>query len=199
MARTNATDLRSGKSLDNESQLMVYEGLNQSQLEIILEMDKRLLRAKLIEGNVQPCGTRNGSPIYKLKEVLPWVVKPAYDIETYIRRMHHSELPKHLTKEFWAGQRSRQEFELKAGNLWPTEKVIEKVGEVFKLVKMSTLLTMDTVERQVELTEKQRAIIKEIMDGMLAELAKTIQDKFSSDSEDSTEQVNEEIPTDDEL
>lgn len=196
MARTNENDLRAATSLDKDSQLMIYEGLNQTQLELILEMDKRLLRAKLIEGNVQPCGTRNGAPIYKLKDVMPHVVKPLYDIENYIRKMNHAELPKHLTKEFWAGQRSRQEYELKAGNLWPTEKVVEKVGEIFKLVKMSALLTVDTVERQVELSERQRAIVKGIMDGMLIDLAKTIQEKFSSDEAEDMEHAHGEAADD---
>lgn len=176
---------RRGNSLDQESQVMLYDGLNLTQLALVLEMDHKLIREKLVQGQVAPVGTRNGAEIYKLKDVCPWVVKPGYDIAEYIRTMHHSELPKMLTKEFWAGQRSKQEYELKAGDLWPTAKVIEKMGEVFKLVKMSALLTVDTVERSVELTDKQRNIIKNIMDGMLSDLASTIQEKFKHDHEQS--------------
>jgi hypothetical protein len=107
--------------------------------------------------------------------------------------MHHSELPKMLTKEFWAGQRSKQEYELKAGDLWGTATVIEKMGEVFKLVKMSALLTVDTVERQVELTVHQRLLIKNIMDGMLIDLSTTLQEKFKKDIDNGNESTEEEL------
>lgn len=189
--QNNKVSREAGNTLDKESNAMIYEGLNMSQLEVLLEMDKRDIRDKLERGHVGPCGTRNGAPIYRLKDVMPWVVKPNYDIEAYLRKMHHNELPKLLTKEFWAGQRSKQEYELKAGNLWPTSKVISEVGELFKLVKMSALLAVDAVERQVELTELQRGIIKGIMDGMLIDLHASIQEKFKGgehgDNEDNGE------------
>lgn len=177
------------KGLDAESSVMVYQGLNLSQMTQIFECDRRDLTQKIEAAGIKPCGMSGGYAIYKLKDVMPVVVKPVYDVESYLRNMHPNELPKHLAKEFWAGQRSKQEYELKAGNLWPTEKVVSEVGELFKLVKMSALLAMDTVERQVELTEEQRSIIKRLMDGMLIDLHRTITDKFSS-----KEQMRVEVP-----
>lgn len=168
------------QGIDAESAAMIYKGLTLSQLMVILEMDRRDLTKKIEAANLKPCGMNRGHPIYKLKDVMPLVVKPVYDVEAYLRQMNPQDLPKHLSKEFWAGQRSKQEFELKAGNLWPTEKVVSEVGELFKLVKMSALLTVDTVERQVELSEEQRGIIKRLMDGMLIDLHQTIVEKFSS-------------------
>jgi hypothetical protein len=193
MTSNTALALKRGGTLDAESQAMIYDGLNLSQLEIFLDMDINLIREKLVQGQVAPCGKRNGADIYRIKDVLPWVVKPGYDIEQYLRNMHHSELPKMLTKEFWAGQRSKQEYELKAGDLWGTATVIEKMGEVFKLVKMSALLTVDTVERQVELTDHQRQLIKNIMDGMLIDLSTTLQEKFKKDIDNGNESTEEEL------
>lgn len=163
-------------SLDEESQAMLYDGLNLSQLTTAFRMDHRVLVEKL--RNVPPSGIRRGVGIYKIDEVAPHLVKPAYDIETYIKRMNHADLPKHLTKEFWAGLRSKQEYELRAGDLWPTAKVIEEVGELFKLVKMSLLLLSDAVERQTELSERQREIIKTMTDGTLEDLHREVLNKF---------------------
>lgn len=180
------------KGLDEQSAVMVYKGLTLSQLTQILEMDRRDLTKKIEAAGVKPVGMNLGAPIYKLKDVMPLVVKPVYDVETYLRQMNPQDLPKHLSKEFWAGQRSKQEFELKAGNLWPTEKVVSEVGELFKLVKMSALLTVDTVERQVELTEEQRAIIKRTMDGMLIDLHRAIVEKFSSKAPTNDQEADDE-------
>jgi hypothetical protein len=185
--------VRKIKGLDAESSVMVYQGLNLSQMTQIFECDRRDLTQKIEAAGIKPCGMNGGYAIYKLKDVMPVVVKPVYDVESYLRNMHPNELPKHLAKEFWAGQRSKQEFELKAGDLWPTQKVISEVGELFKLVKMSALLAMDTVERQVELTEEQRAIIKRLMDGMLIDMHKTIVDKFSKKEDMRVETEDDEL------
>lgn len=181
--QTNEKAAEAGRALDEESQGMIYEGLNITQLEIIMEMDKKTIREKLFKGRVKPSGRRNGADIYKLTDVMPYLVKPNFDIETYIKEMHHNDLPKMLTKEFWAGQRAKQDYEEKAGNLWPTTKVVEGVGELFKLVKMSALLTTDTLERQVELTPKQRDIVRNMMDGMLVQLRNEIQKRFAGDED----------------
>lgn len=179
---TSETAAARGNTLDEESKVMLYDGLNISQLEVILEMDKKDIQRKIF-GHVSPVGKRRGYDIYKLKDILPWVVKPTYDIEEYIKKMHHNELPKLLTKEFWAGQRAKQDYMEKNGDLWKTEKVIEAVGDFVKLVKMSALLTTDAVERQVELTDQQRKIIKSIMDGMLLDLYAAVQKKFQGDED----------------
>jgi hypothetical protein len=93
--------------------------------------------------------------------------------------MHHNDLPKMLTKEFWAGQRSRQEFEQREGNLWPTGRVVEVIGGLMKLVKMSVRLNADAVDRQAELTDRQRGIVKSLGDGMLETLYATVLEEFS--------------------
>jgi hypothetical protein len=116
-------------------------------------------------------------------DVAPYLVRPAYDIEEYIKRMNHTELPKMLSKEFWAGQRSRQEFLLKEGDLWPTAKVVENAGEVLKIVKMSARLMLDAVERQTELSERQRGIIKSLTDGMLADAYREMVKRFKNKQE----------------
>lgn len=101
------------------------------------------------------------------------------DVEAYIKKMNHNELPKHLTKEFWAGQRARQDFLLKEGDLWPTTDVVKKVGELMKLMSMSMKLLADTVDRQAELTDKQRRIIIAIVDSTQEDLVKQVVENFS--------------------
>ncbi len=169
---------RGSASIDEESRLMIFQGCNTTQLCTIFRTDPRTLMRKLFENNVRPCGVRNGSDIYHIADVAPYIVKPHQGIEEAILKMSHHDLPKDLTKEFWAGQRSKQDFLEKAGRLWPTEKVVERVSELLKLVKMSTLLMNDAVERQTELTEQQRSIIKSLTRGMLEDLMKRVEEQF---------------------
>jgi hypothetical protein len=167
--RTDATD--------TTTRAILYEGANLSQLGLLFRMDHRVLVEKL--HSCKPCGTRNNVDIYAVHEVAPFLVKPAYDIETYIKRMHHNDLPKHLTKEFWAGLRSRQEYEQKEGNLWLTTRVVEVIGGLMKMVKMSVRLMADSVDRQAELSDRQRFLVKSLGDGMLEELYRTVTEEFA--------------------
>lgn len=185
---------------DETTRAILYDGANLSQLGELFRMDHRSIVAKIHK--CKPCGTRNGVDIYAVHEVAPYLVKPAYDIETYIKKMHHNDLPKMLTKEFWAGQRSRQEFEQREGNLWPTERVVEAVGGLMKMVKMSVRLMADAVDRQAELSDRQRQIVKAQGDGMLEELYRTVLDTFSKAPTNSaviaqSEKVVEEAQKDD--
>jgi len=157
---------------------LIFQGANLSQLGALFGMDKQTIIGKLKKSDVKPVGRRRNADVYLVKDVAPHIIKPAFDVETYIKQMHHSELPKHLTKEFWAGLKSRQDYEEREGLLWRTEKVVEEVGDLFKLVKMSALLMMDAVERTTELSDRQRELIKNLTHGMLDEIVQRIEQKF---------------------
>lgn len=185
---------------DMESRGILYEGANISQLCMLFNMDHRTIVAKL--HGVPPDGVRNRADIWKIATAAPHLVKPIYDIESYMRNMAHTELPKMLTKEFWAGQRSRQEYELKAGDLWSTARVVEKVGELMKIFKMSARLFIDAVDQQSQLVPKQRDIIRQLTDGMLEECSHQVVKHFSYEKKaDATVYVKPEelVEDDDEL
>jgi hypothetical protein len=166
---------------DDESLAAIYQGVNQDQLMRMFKMDHRTAKRKMMEareGGVKPIGKKHTAELYAIHEIAPYFCKPVMDPSEYIKSMDPRELPKILTKEFWAGQRSRQEYEEKAGSLWRTEKVVEEVGELMKLVKMSSLLMLDAVERQTELSDRQREIIRSLTHGMLNDLMKRVDSKF---------------------
>ena len=172
-----ATNVK-GRHVDADTEAILYGGANLSQLGKLFRMDHRQLVEKM--HGIAPTGERSGHPTWFVHEVAPYLVKPIYEIETYIKRMHHNDLPKHLTKEFWAGLRSKQEYEIKQGDLWPTERVVTAVGGFMKLVKMAVRLMADQVHRQVELTPRQRQIIVQQGDGLLEELYRSILESFKA-------------------
>jgi len=198
MKRTEATD--------ETTRAILYDGANLSQLGMLFRMDHRSIVAKIHK--IKPIGVRNGVDIYAVHEVAPYLVRPAYDIETYIKGMNHADLPKMVTKEFWAGMRSRQAYEKEAGDLWPTARVVEVLGGIMKSFKMATRLMVDSMERQTSLSPHVRNMIRQAGDGMLNELYRTIQIEFSKAptnprviemAQQSVEQVREDKEDDDEL
>ena len=166
---------------DDEATSAIYQGVNQDQLAKMFKMDHRTAKRKMMEarqGGVKPVNKRYGSDVYLIHEIAPYFCKPIMDPGEYIRSMDPRDLPKILTKEYWAGQRSRQEYERNAGLLWETAKVVEEVGELMKIFKMSSLLMLDATERQAELNHRQREIIRVLTHGMLEDVRSRIARRF---------------------
>lgn len=160
------TRSKTGPKVDEETNAAIYQGCTINQLCEIFKMDARDLKPK-IEGQVRPVGIRRNAPIYAIRDVAPYLVKPPYDIDEFIQRMSIADLPPILRKEYWAGLRSRQLYEKEAAELWPTSDVVDIVSTLFKTIRMSLLLTRETVEREAELSPTQRQIITRLIDNTL--------------------------------
>lgn len=176
---------RRSNAPDADTEAMIFQGCNVTQLAKLFRMERRDITPKIMD--IPPAGERGGYPIYAVHEVAPYLVKPLYDVETYLRRMNFKDLPKELSKEFWNGQRAKQEFDLRAGNLWPTEKVVEAFGEAVKTLRMSLLLVPDTLSRQAGLSESQRNVVQASIDSTLNDLARLLEERFASDEDDDDE------------
>jgi hypothetical protein len=175
----------SQRDIDNAFRQLLHRGFVAGQIEQLLGTDRKKTAEVLAKSS--HVGERKGYPTYRLRDVAPALVKPAVDADELaemLKSMHYTDLPMILRKEFWAAQKLKQQYEVAAGDLWPTAKVVSNVGELYKLIVMSVRLTSDAVERQVELSERQRAIIKDQMNGMLKNLEQAIRDKFAAPTPD---------------
>lgn len=171
-----------GQSTDLTTDAIIYVGANMSQLEALLKTDARTLKAKMV--GISPVGTRSGTPIYSVADVARKMGKlTAKQVDMAMARLNHKDLPKELTKEYWAGKRSKQIFELQEGDLWPTNKVIEHVSEMVKSIKMEIDLLIDGVERQSELTDRQREIMRGLIDGVKMNMLTALHEKFAGSIE----------------
>lgn len=175
--KNSPTNPRRSNQMDEDTQAMLFDGCNLTQLAKIFRMERRDLSPKLRE--VTPCGNRGGYPIYYIHEVAPHVVKPIYDIEQYIMRMNHNDLPKMVSKEFWNGLKAKQDYQLRAGELWPTEEVVSVMSEAFKQIRMSLLLMPDALDRESTLTHQQQDRLRKMIDGALNDLADGLINRFT--------------------
>lgn len=158
------------------SELLATGEATMSQLAQLFETDAKTLPKRL--RGLRPAGTRSTTSTFKIREAAARIVKPGYAIEHYLRTMNHSELPPLLTKEYWNGQRARQIYEENAGDLWRTSEVVESFAEAFKTLRMSLLLMGDAVDRESELTETQRKIVKRMIDGAIDDLREKMVTRF---------------------
>lgn len=160
------------------SDLLATGEATMAQLAQLFETDAKTLPKRL--KGIRPSGTRKGASTYKIREAASRLVRPGYSIEQYLQRMHPNELPVGLMKEFWAGQKSRQDFEIKAGDLWSTVEVVESLAEAFKVARMTILLMPETIERETGVTDSQKKTFRRLTDGLIADLREALIEKFKN-------------------
>ena len=193
-SRTDDTRPRVGRppseGTEVSSEILATGCATMAQLAQLFGTDSKTLPQRL--KGIQPARkNRKGYNTYNIREAASMIVTPGYEIEQFIRQMSPQELPPLLGKEYWNGQNARTKYEKEMGNLWPTDRIVEVIGAALNGVRMALLLTKDTVEREADLTDKQRGIIDRIMDGALAECQNQIVesmkeydvDDFESDSD----------------
>lgn len=160
------------------SDLLTTGEASMAQIAQLFRTDAKTLPRRL--RRLKPVATRSGVKVYSIRDAAGYLVKPGYSIEQYLRQMHQNELPVGLMKEFWAGQKSRQSFEMQAGDLWPTAQVVEALAEAFKQARMTILLFPETVERETGITDAQRQVLRRLSDGLIDDLREELEEKFAN-------------------
>lgn len=167
------------KAVKEEDAELVATGLaNQSQLAGLFKRDPKNM-TRLLDG-LAPAGERRGFKVYRIDEAAQRLVKPGYEVEDYLRRMHPSDMPPLLGKEFWNGQRARQAFEENEGDLWRTAEMVAVFAEACQTVRTSMLLFRDAVEREESLSEEASTIIQGLIDGAIKDIQVALVERFAN-------------------
>lgn len=119
---------------------------------------------------------QNGGKVYELRVAASYLVKPQINIREYIEKLDPKDLPERLKREFWSSRITEQRFRREAGDLWRSEDVIALYGELFKLIKSKTQLWADSVENVEALTEPQREMLVELVDDLISNIYKTVEE-----------------------
>lgn len=172
-----------GRPVNQASTLVIYEGATQSDLAAMFGMNQATVKAKI--AGIRPCGQRNGYHIYNIREVAPYLVKFTESVVDQVLRMHISDMPKMLSKEYWMGRDKMLTVMQREGDLFTTRSVVELAGDAFKTLRLSLMLLTDAVEREVGLTPQQRDIITLLVGNCLNDMREKLVDGLSNRREHS--------------
>lgn len=159
-----------------DAELLATGEATAAQIAKLFRRDAKTM-PRLLQGLV-PAGERRGSRVYNIEEAAQRLVKPGYSIETYIKRMHPSDIPPLVQKEFWNALRARQAFEEAQGDLWRTADVVAILAESFATMRTSLMLMSDAISRETSLSPRQQEALKRLIDGAINDLKEGLVDKF---------------------
>lgn len=128
----------------------VKNGVTATWIAQALQMTAVTVRQKLAKC---PSTKRGSFVVYSLKEAIPYLVKPALQID--MKKVKITDLPNGLQESYWRAKKLRQEWEREAGHLWHTADVLDVFSAAFQAIKFATQLWLDDMERETAITPQQ--------------------------------------------
>jgi hypothetical protein len=148
-------------------------------LSILFNMHERKVEYNL--RMIAPDEMRFNRKLYHVHTVAHKLVEVDEDqVMERLLELKPKDMPPQLTRAYWSAKRMQQEYELRDGILWETVVVQQKVTQMFLLIRQHIRMVVDMIERRTELTELQRTILTNSMDGLLKDLQISILETFSS-------------------
>lgn len=166
------------KAADTEQLSFIHEGVTVTTLAQIFALDHKDVNKRLV-GKITPVSNGKDRFVrYRIRDAAPFLIDLKVDPEEYLKNLSPSKLPPALQDSFWKALLSRQKYEENKGDLWRTARVFEVVSAAFKVIRLTVLMFNDTVSQQVELSDRQRQIIQDLTDGLLANLHASLVEEF---------------------
>lgn len=159
---------------------LVRVGANIATLADIFDRDIMGVKRVLAKQHIQPNVTDDGKELYPIREVAPFLIdlSAVVDIAEIIKTTSLKKLPPELTKNFWDAANARKKHLEDNGELWRTDAVLEVLVDTFKVLRQSVNQFVDTVSDRTEITDKQRRLIVEMADGLMASMRDKLIDTF---------------------
>lgn len=148
----------------------ITAGVSVTWLAKIFRMNPEKVKEALVKCKPLRTG-QNGGSIYDVKTAAAYLVDPITDLGAYLLTIDPKRLPQKLQEGYWNARIKEMKARTMAGELWPTDKVLEVLGDTFQTIKSTIQLWADTVEEETgEMTPEQRDYLLVLSDKLLDEI-----------------------------
>ena len=143
--------------------------------------------------DLKPIRIEGRSKVYDFKQAVGRVATPYAGIEQHIKTIGVKDLPDRVRSSYWDAKIKELKYKVEAKELWHTDDVVEAFSDLFKIVKMSTQLWVQTVENSLDIPEEQVSILQAQVDSLTNDIylavvrhteEKTDGNAYSSEIED---------------
>lgn len=149
-------------------------GVSATWLAAAFRMDRTAVIRRLVNCPTLPARGKSTQKLYDIATAARYLVPSAMTAEEFIRVASKVDLPPTLQAQFWDAMLKRQKYEEQAGALWPTSRIRTVLGDTFQAMKFSMQLWVDAMEREIEVTPRQREILVRMVDSLQKEIYDTL-------------------------
>lgn len=104
--------------------------------------------------------------VYRLIEVIPFLIKPVMSAEQFVKTLNRADLPPEINNAFWNSQRARIRYKLEAQEAWDTEDVLRFLGETGMELKDALTVSIEEMRQRAKLTDEQAELFEKMLDDM---------------------------------
>lgn len=144
------------------------------------KMSRATINDKLKTCPVHRRHPTKGHPYYDVKVAAGYLVEPKMNLDAVLRNIKAGDLPLRMQESFWNAKIKEMKFKVLAGELWPTESVMEVLSDTFSLISGKTKLWVDDLEEVTQLNDDQRRYLTTMVDALIAEIRKTLIERAES-------------------
>lgn len=166
----NRPQMAKGQRADTARNELIRVGGTVSTIATIFAVDAETVRRAVSKNRIPCIVNADGHELYSIRDCAPFLVdiSKVVDIETILKSTSLKKLPPELTKNYWDAYNARKKALEDDNRLWRTEAVMEVFLDTFKVIRQSVNQFVDTISDRTETTEKQRKLIVEMCDGLMA-------------------------------
>lgn len=178
----------------------VLNGVSVNWLKVVFGLQIDVCRARL-SGCPVLRTTRGGGRLYDVATAAQYLVNPKLELGSYLKSLKPADLPTNLQASMWDARLKRQKWERYAGDLWPTDRVLDVLTDVFTTMRTTMQLWVDDLDRH-GLTDKQREHLVARVDSLQNDIyAVLVRDAASRSTRGQLADLDEidEIPKEDEI
>jgi hypothetical protein len=112
---------------------------------------------------------RGNIKVYDLPTAAAFLVTPKLDVEAYLKLMKSTQLPPNLQPAIWSARLKEQAWKEKAGDLWPTDAVLDVFSKLNAMLRDKIQAMPDALE---EMNQSHKVIdtVRNLADGLLEEI-----------------------------
>lgn len=148
----------------------VPHGVTITWLSTVFRIDRLTAQKRLLHCPILRVSGDDRTKLYDVATAAAYLVTPNMSSEEFLRVLTRNDLPSGLQVQFWDAMLKRQTWEERAGQLWPTGRVLDVLGQTFQTMKFTMQLWVETLEREAEVTPAQRASITRMVDALQQEI-----------------------------
>jgi hypothetical protein len=143
-------------------------------------MNRTTVMERLRKAPVHRRHPRTKHPYYLVNVAAAYLVDPLRDRSDFLDNIKAADLPEKLRESFWNAKIKELKFKVLAGELWPTESVMEVLADTFQLISGKTKLWVDDLEEVSQLSDEQRRYLARMVDDLIGEIRKSLIERAES-------------------
>lgn len=144
------------------------------------KMSRATVNEKLKNCPIHRRHPTKGHPYYDIKTAAAYLVEQQYDPEQFLKKIKAGDLPLKLQESFWNAKIKEMKFKVLAGELWPTQNVMDVLSDTFQLISGKTKLWVDDLEEVTQINDEQRKHLMALVDDLITEIRKALIERADS-------------------